>query len=293
MPKKSQPQSFKKDKTFSMQLLRFFLIEVFLFSTALSLGIAASFEINKVIKTEKIVIPQVSFWQLLSQFTLATLFIFLIVQLIKRKHQKKIIFKSLFILAVFAGGSLILSVWFSDIASFLLMGFLLFWWWRWPSVFIQDVCVILSIAGAGSILGLTISPETAIFFLVIFSIYDIIAVYKTKHMVKMAREMIESEAILGLVVPSNIVDFKSSLSEIKPGGKFLILGGGDVVLPLFLCSSIISSGQSQPLIVAVFSLIGAFFSFLFFVFQGNRQPIPALPPIAFFSIVGFLLTRIL
>jgi presenilin-like A22 family membrane protease len=173
------------------------------------------------------------------------------------------------------------------------MGFLLFWWWKWPSVFIQDVCVVLSIAGAGSILGLTISPETAVFFLIIFSAYDIVAVYKTKHMVKMAKEMIESRAILGLVIPSSIIDFKSSLSEIKPGGKFLILGGGDVVLPLFLCSSIISSGQPQPLIVAVFSLIGVFFSFLFFIFQKDRRPIPALPPIAFFSIIGFLLTRVL
>ena len=109
----------------------------------------------------------------------------------------------------------------------------------------------------------------------------------------MAKEMIESRAILGLVVPSSMVDFKSSLSEIKPGGKFLILGGGDVVLPLFLCSSIISSGRFQPLIVAVFSLIGVFFSFLFFIFQKERKPIPALPPIAFFSIIGFLLTIIL
>ena len=293
MSEKNQLQSFEKQKMFSVQFLKVFLIEAFLFSVALLLGIATSFKINKLLKTEKIIVPQISFWQLLFQFALASSFIFLIVQVIKRKKQKKMIFQSLFVLAVFAGGTLVLSAWLSDLTSFLLMGFLLFWWWRWPSVFIQDVCVILSIAGAGSILGLTISPKTASFFLVIFSVYDIIAVYKTKHMVKMAKEMVESRAILGLVIPSNLPDFKSSLSEIKPGGRFLILGGGDVVLPLFLCSSIISSGQSHPLIVAVFSLIGVFFSFLFFIFQKNRQPIPALPPIAFFSIIGFLLTKIL
>ncbi len=293
MLEKKQLQVFKKEKMLPKQLLKIFLIEAFLFSSALVLGITASFRINKVLETEKIIIPQISFWQLLFQFTIASFFVFLIVRLIKRRHQKKIVFKTIFVLTVFAGGSLVLNAWFSDTISFLLMGLLLFWWWKWPSVFIQDICVILSMAGAGSILGLTINPETAIFFLIIFSIYDIIAVYKTKHMVEMAKEMIKSRAILGLVIPSSVVDFKSSLSEIKPGGKFLILGGGDVVLPLFLCSSIISSGQPWPLIVAIFSLVGVFFSFLFFILQKNRQPIPALPPIAFFSIIGFLLTKIL
>ena len=48
----------------------------------------------------------------------------------------------------------------------------------------------------------------------------------------MAKEMIESRAILALVIPPNIFGFRDSLEKIEPGGKFLILGGGDVVFPI-------------------------------------------------------------
>ena len=44
------------------------------------------------------------------------------------------------------------------------------------------------------------------------------------------------------------------------------------------------------LIVAFFALTGLFFSFLIFINQRIRAPIPALPPIALFSVLGYLLT---
>ena len=41
----------------------------------------------------------------------------------------------------------------------------------------------------------------------------------------------------------------------------------------------------------IFSLIGLFLSFYIFASQKVRQPIPALPPIALFSIIGYIITR--
>jgi hypothetical protein len=137
-------------------------------------------------------------------------------------------------------------------------------------------------------------PEIVIALLAVFSVYDIVAVYKTKHMVEMAKEMIDSRAILGLIIPRNLSGFGEGLIRLKPGGKFLILGGGDIVFPLFLCCSLIPSyGIAKSFLAAAFSILGLLASFFLFAFQKKRSPIPALPPIAFFSIVGYLVVRFL
>jgi len=280
-------------KNFPNNVWKVFIIEAFLFLLTLGLGIIASFQINKILKVEKLEIQKISFFQFILYFLFVTLLIFLFVRFFRYGKQKKAIFKTFFILTVFWGGILLLSIWIGDVFALIFMTFLLFWWWKWPSIFIQDLCIILAMAGAGSVLGLTFTPEVVVVLLIFFSIYDFIAVYKTKHMVEMAKEMIKSRAILGLIVPPDLASFKQNLKQVKPGGKFMVLGGGDVVFPLLLCSSLVSSGVLNSLIVALFSLIGLLAGFLFFISQKQKKAIPALPPIALFSIIGYLITKII
>jgi len=278
-------------RTLKKASIRIFAMELLLFSITLFLGIATSFRANQMFTFKQVELSPVSFWQFIFQFALATAFVFFVINFIKTKRKKHIIFKIIFSAAVFFGGTLILDVWFSDLLSLTVMGFLIFVWWNESSVLIQNTCVILAIAGVGSILGLAVEPETVIFFLIFLSVYDFIAVYKTKHMVRMAKEMIDSKAILGLVIPPDFSYFRKTLKGLKPGGKFLILGGGDMVFPLLLCSSLVPTSLFRALIVAIFSLFGLSLSFYIFLSQKKRKPIPALPPIALLSIIGFLATR--
>ncbi len=270
-----------------------FIIEIFLFILTLGLGIAAAFRINQILAVQKITLPQVSSPEFIIYFILGTLFLFLISHFLKLKKEKSTIFRLIFIFVVFFGGSLFLQIWISDILALVLMGFLVLWWVKKPSVLIQDICMILAIAGVGSSLGVTFTPLAVVFLLIIFSIYDFIAVYKTKHMVKMAKEMIENKAILALVIPQTLYGFKENLGEIKLGGQFLILGGGDVIFPLLLSASLIPQGVINSFIVAIFAVVGLSVSFYIFSSQKFRQAIPALPPIALFSIIGFLITLII
>jgi len=286
----------KQEKVISSPIQKpwqIFIVEIFIFALTLGLGIVAAFRINQILAVQKIALPQVSSLEFIIYFLLATLFIFLISYFLNFKKEKAAIFRGIFILAVFFGGSLFLSVWVPDILALTLMVFLVLWWIKKPSVLIQDICVILAIAGVGSSLGITFAPLAIVLLLVIFSIYDFIAVYKTKHMVRMAKEMIESRAILALVIPSTLSDFKESLDRIRPGGQFLILGGGDIVFPLLLCASLIPQGVINSSIVAVFALVGLSVSFYLFSSQKFRQAIPALPPIALFSIIGFFISRLI
>jgi presenilin-like A22 family membrane protease len=148
-------------------------------------------------------------------------------------------------------------------------------------------------AGIGAILGLSFRPEIIILVLITLSVYDFIAVYKTKHMIKMAKSMLEQGTIMGLIIPPSISDFKESIKKVEPGGRFVILGGGDIVFPLLFSASLIPHSILKAIIVALFAVLGLAFSFSLFIFQKKREPIPALPPIALFSIIGYIITLLI
>ncbi len=271
--------------------------EVLLFSFTLGLGLVAGLKINDFAANKIISLPQFSFWQFIFQFILAVAFILFILFIIKQKKKKRIIYKSLFIIAVWWGGTITLNLWLNPLLALILMGLLVFWWHKQPLVLNHNICLILGLAGTGAVLGLSLDPYSVVLLLIVFSIYDFIAVYKTKHMVKMAREMIEHKAVLALIIPQRISGLGKQLENVRNDSQavkreFLILGGGDVVFPLIFCVSLIPQGIINSLIVAVFALLGLLASFWIFIKQENRKPIPALPPIALFSLIGFLITLI-
>lgn len=278
---------------------KLFFWEIFLFSLTLVLGLATAFKLNQILEIEKITLTPISSLQFILYFLLATFFIVILTYLKRFKREKGFIFKILFVFLTFWGGAITLSTWLPDILALILIATLIFSWLKLSLILIHDLAIILAIVGIAVPLGLRFDPLMIAGLLIIFSIYDFIAVYKTKHMIKMAKEMIGAGAIIAFICPQKISDFQSSLKEVKPGGKFLILGGGDVAFPLILCVSLIPQGVFNALVVAIFASIGLFFSFLIFITQPpaspgeGRRPIPALPPIALFSIVGFLLTRLI
>lgn len=282
-----------KKKIISLNL---FFWETILFSLTLFLGIATAFKINKFLEIQKISVAPINFGQFIYYFAVGTFCILLITFFVKSKPKKGTILKFLFLFTIFWGGLMTLDVWLAevllwagDILALFLMFFFLFLWLKSSSIFIHNLCVILGISGVGAFLGLRMEPRIVIFLFLIFSVYDFIAVYKTKHMVKMAKEMIEHQAIIAMVIPQKAEDFQGKLKDIRTGGKFMVLGGGDIVFPLLLSTSLVSQGILPALITGIFSLFGLFLSFLIFIRQKERKPIPALPPIALFCILGYLM----
>ncbi len=266
-----------------------FLVESFLFFLTVLLGITGSIKRRDLLEASNISISYISIKSFVIQFCIITLFIFLVIKFLKKKNHKKALFKSLFIFAIFTGGSLILDAWFSDVVSLCLMFILIFLWDKKKSVFLHNLCVILGIAGTISIAGLSVTPQVVVFLLVLFSVYDFIAVYKTKHMVTMAKSMIESGSILGFIIPHNLSSFNGKTDNINKNWAF-VLGGGDIAFPLLLVCSLVPYSVADSVIVAIFSLVGLFLSFWIFLQQKERKAIPALPPVALLSILGYLFT---
>jgi len=290
--KKEVSSRSEDKKTFTLSGL---LILSFSFLTTIFLGILISQRLYRLFLIQEEKIVPVSFWQFLFQ-SLIGLFLIFAIFLFGQKFKggKRFLLKGLFLVSTGLGSLIVLEVLIGDIAFFLVL-ILIFLWLKKPCVFFQDLLIILGIAGAGSFLGIRLNSETVILLLVLFSVYDYLAVFKTRHMVKMTREMINQGAILGLVLPQRFIDLKASLKEVKPGKRFFILGGGDIAFPLLLCSSLVTEDSWQAIIVGLFSLIGLWISFVVFFKQsaGSRRAIPALPPIALFSLIGFLIVLLI
>lgn len=267
-----------------------FFFEIGFFILAQIFGIFTALKILEILNLEKISLEPVSFWDFILGFALATLLVFLLIKFLKFKSGKIFLFRGFFIFVISLGSFLFFSLWLGDFFALIFLLVLIFLWLKSPNILIHNFLMISGIVGMGSVFGLRLEPLMVVLILILFSVYDFIAVYKTKHMIKMAKEMIEAGAILGLIFPSQLSDFNAKLKKVSPGGKFLILGGGDIIFPLILCVSLTPQGFLKPLIVAIFATFGLAFSFYLFISQKTRKPIPALPPIALFSIIGFLIT---
>jgi presenilin-like A22 family membrane protease len=270
--------------------------EAFLFILILVLGAISSLRASKFLKikeSQKVSLEPLSFLKLTLSILLAALAIFLIIKFVKFRPGKEIFFRTIFILAMGFGGLVFFEIWFGEPSALILISILVIFWLKQQSILLHNLLLIIGIIGAGSFLGLGLDPLVVIVLLIIFSIYDIIAVYKTKHMIKMAKEFIEAKAIPGLILPQKISEVSAPLKDVKMGGRFLVLGSGDIIFPLLLVSSLVPEGIKKSFLVAIFATIGLLTSIGIFLFQKTRKPIPALPPIALFSIIGYLLTLII
>jgi len=268
-----------------------FLKEAVLFGATLMIGVYSAYK--NITSFIPVMTPEIKFdWGDAVFFAvLALFFIFF------SRYQRAVrfSFKLFLVLIVFSGTSMVASsvlgplwdIWatFLVVAVFLLI----------KNVLVHNIGMILGIAGIGSLLGLAISPGTAVIIMIVLSLYDIIAVYATKHMIKMAKAMMESGAIFGFIIPSQMSGFFSHKQEARVGvgGQFMILGSGDIGLPVVLASSVARYSLNAAIIVAVFSLAGLFFTHLIFVNQRERKPMAALPPIATMSIVGYLVANLI
>ena len=134
---------------------------------------------------------------------------------------------------------------------------------------LKNVAAVISSAGAGAVFGFTFGFMTALIFLFILAIYDYISVFKTKHMVTMANEIVQRD-----------MAFTVSAEKTLPNGKKsrLDLGTGDLSLPIMV--EVAAYAISPTLAIAAFC--GATLGTLFVLYMAWKEHavLPALPPIA-------------
>lgn len=190
--------------------------------------------------------------------------------------------------ALIAGAQFVFSAWVAwpfDLIGAVMIAMLA---WSVPRVIVHDVAVMVGIGGIAAVLGLSLTPLTASILLAALSIYDIISVYRTHHMVTLAGHMIESGAIFGFLVPARVSGFLMRRDDALKERAVMMLGSGDIGLPLVLATSAVSQSIGAAVFISAFALVGVSLMHWLFAHQQRPAPMAALPPIAVLAILGYV-----
>ena len=189
--------------------------------------------------------PKFTFWYFIIAFLIGTGIILILVKLKKIKW-----WKVLFFLTLWMTMSITFSVFMSDILALILSMFLTFWRMLKPNTIIRNLSELFIYAGIAIIFVPVLDIFWTITLLLVISTYDIFAVRKSKHMVKMMEFMTKdsNNAFAGMAIPYK----KENPNEKK---HVAVLGGGDIAFPLLFVGVV----MEHLILVDMFSKITAFF----------------------------------
>jgi presenilin-like A22 family membrane protease len=169
-------------------------------------------------------------------------------------------------------------------------------WFLIPLVWLHNLVLILAVSSLGAVFGRFITPWTAMAIILALAIYDFLAV-RFKFMLWMADRLSQINALPALIIPKNYSEWNSNLKkrekiiEVNPAAReYSILGGGDIAFPCLLTASVyFARGLAPAAIIAVFGLLGLVSVYAIQARFLKGKPMPALPPIAAFTLVGLLI----
>jgi len=225
------------------------------------------------------------------------------------KFGLKWVWKGLFFLAIFFSIGISLGTFlpalFAGLIAFILAILKAFK----PNVFVHNLSEILVYSGIAVLFVPLFQPLWVFILLLIISVYDMFAVWKSKHMVKLAEFQIGTQAFSGLFIQSSkkiskrivrrsrgTVNIKNKFVSTNKTGT-AVVGGGDIAFPLLFAGSVmeflILSGMGgldallRGTLISVFStlaLLGLF------VWAKKGRYYPAMPFITGGCVLGYLIT---
>ena len=182
---------------------------------------------------------------------------------------------------------------FSDLLSLALSIILTVYLLKNPEWYMIDLTGVLVTVGIALILGLSLGIVPIIILLAALAIYDAVSVYRTKHMISLADNVIQYNLPALFVIPSKSKYSFKKVEGIRKGGEereAFYMGYGDVLIPSIL---VVSTARYFGLVAALFPLIGALLTMILLavmVKTGHPQPgLPYLNAGAFFGLVIYLL----
>jgi len=258
-----------------------------LFGATIIIGLAAAYRYAIQLSSAPIIqAPTFSFGQMV--FLAAAISFFVLAA--KGRWGKYVIW-TFFVIVIWSGVQVLSDIFIRSSLGIFSGILVLTLFFSWRSVLMHDLTMILALAGIGATIGTAITPTVGIIALIALSFYDIIAVYRTRHMVRLAEGMLKAGAVSGFIIPQDTKGFLTDRRLARPhfGDKFMILGSGDVVFPLIFAASLMRQSLAEAVIVGTFSVIGLLLTHLLFVGQEKRRAMAALPPIATMCLIGYLI----
>jgi presenilin-like A22 family membrane protease len=215
-------------------------------------------------------------------------------------RRLKLVFQLLFAL-MFAWGAFIIAVLtLPEYAAYVIGVAVGLLWLFWPKVWLHNIFLLVALASAGSVFGFLFSPWAFLIVMLVIAVYDYLAV-RFGFMVWMVDRLSQTVALPAFLYPKKSGVWVESLKKVqvndlaeKPAAdrEYSLLGGGDIGFPLMLASSVyFAIDLRAAVLVAAFSLVGLMGAFLIQWLWLKGKPMPALPPIAICSLIGFVIAR--
>lgn len=235
-------------------------------------------------------------WWVLGYFFGAVVVIAVILFLLPLRYLKYV-FRLVFAV-MFAWGVLVISFSLPSVASYIVAAIAGIAWFFFARIWLHNLLLLIALAAASAVFGYLFSPLTFIIFILVVSVYDVLAV-RFGFMVWMADRLSGSVSLPAFIFPRKTRDLALNLqavqvSELKKEAaekrEHTILGGGDIGFPLMLANSVyFDSNTWSAVLVGAFAIVGLMGAFIIQKVWLKGRPMPALPPIAIASVIGYLI----
>ncbi|MFH1643002.1 MAG: presenilin family intramembrane aspartyl protease [Nanoarchaeota archaeon] len=237
---------------------------------------------------------QSSFLYIMGAILIGTALVFILIHF--RKHN---LWKIWFLLAVVMTLAIAFSAFISSTIAFILAAVLAVWKVFKPNPLIHNFTEIFIYGGLAVIFVPIMNIFSIFMLLILISIYDMIAVWKSKHMVKMAKFQTNSKVFAGLSIPYEKFKPGKGSIKIEKKVKTAILGGGDIGFPLLFAGVVMKglimqngqvTGFLQSMIIPIVTTIALFI----LLTKGKEDRFyPAMPFLSMGCFVGYLIVLIL
>jgi len=211
----------------------------------------------------------------------AQLFLYILVMtgflLLLIRFNLNFMIKALSYLALFGGMLVTLSSVFDYAGLPLALLMLLVSVWKKQNLLVMNSSLVVTIAGVGAFLGASLAVFPAVLLLLVLSVYDLVAVFWTKHMVTLA------EKAKGRLPFMFLIPYR---------GRNLGLGTGDLAIPLVFTVSVFKDySLFNAAVTSLGGLVGLLALFLY-IQTRRKVTLPALPPLVLGLVAGFVVSLI-
>ncbi len=208
------------------------------------------------------------------------------------------VWKFWFLLAVVIALGVAFSAFIPAIIAFILAAILGIWKIFRPNLWVQNFTELFIYGGLAAIFSPLFNLWSVSILLVLIAGYDAYAVWKSQHMVTLAKSQMKAKVFAGLLIPYQkgkwLWKSVAKKSAAKKGAametasthkhRTAILGGGDLGFPLIFAGVVLKEiGLWQSLVIPFFALAGL--AWLLFI-ANEKKFYPAMPFIAAGCFVG-------
>ena len=165
-----------------------------------------------------------------------------------------------------------------------------------PNIYVHNFTELFIYGGLATILIPILNLFSIVVLLLLISVYDMYAVWKSKHMITMATFQSENMLFAGLLIPykGNEAYFKGLKPKGQSNGKLktAVLGGGDIAFPLLFTATVLAATNNflAAFIIAITTTLSLFCIYL--IAEKNKF-YPAMPFLTIGCFLGYAIVWLL